>query len=94
MIIIFGTAVEFVVVPFFPHPTEIALFFFNLFRIDPQPWHILITLPVSFVFLIALLVVARVLGRFHAKLAKFFFLCSSDTAKAHVLMGEIYQTII
>jgi len=82
VILIFGTAVEFFVVPFFPHPTEIALFFFNALQIDPQPWHIVFTLPIGLMFLVAPLGVTSKVGRFHAKLAKFLLVTRSARSAA------------
>lgn len=70
VVFLFGAAVECLMVPFFPHPTDLVIVFFNVLDVTPQPWHLLFTLPASLVFLVALLSVARTLGRFHARLAK------------------------
>jgi hypothetical protein len=65
-----GTAVEFLFVPFFPHPAETARFCFELAHIEPSPWMLSFTLLISFFLIVLTLHVVKAIGRFHARFAK------------------------
>lgn len=69
---ILGTSIEFLIVPFIPHVTDVAAKSIELTTVKPSIWLFPLTTCISFFLLLIQLHLARYIGRFHARFAKFF----------------------
>lgn len=71
-VLLLGTSVEFLIVPFLPEFTDVAAESVTHVGGKPGPWLFPITTTISFFLLLLQLHVSRFIGKWHARYAKFF----------------------